>query len=171
VTVTVRPKDIVFALEMQSDESSSFLNLDTDKVETVSDHLLHRADESVDVEPDLPAWKEQEWEVAKEIVSTDRFRQLPTKFEVHEWAIMRDFSYSVPADTIREKLLNAIHGGGAFRHFKEALRQYRMEPIWFALREEALMEIARLVRRTSHQVTVGAAHSGGVRLLRGQRDV
>jgi hypothetical protein len=141
--VTVLLKDIVDALEMESDESSSFLNLDTGNVETVSHDLLRRAGESVDMEPHLPAWQEREWEVAKEIVSTDRFRQLPTKFDVHEWAIMRDFSYSVPSNTIREELLNAIHGRGAFRHFKEALRQYRMEPTWFAFREEALMEIAR----------------------------
>jgi hypothetical protein len=143
MAVTVLVKDIVDALEMQFDESSSFLDLDTGKVETVSDDLLRRAEDSVDVEPDLPAWQEQEWEVAKEIVSTDRFRQLPTKFDVHEWAIMQDFAYSVPSGTIREDLLNAIDGTGAFRHFKDTLRRHRMESAWFTFRAEALMEVAR----------------------------
>ena len=53
------------------------------------------ADESAGEEPDLPAWQKQEWGIAKRIVSTDRFQRLPTKFDVHEWAKMQDFSNSV----------------------------------------------------------------------------
>ena len=34
-------------------------------------------------EPDLPTWQKHEWEIAKRIFSTDRFQELPTKFEVH----------------------------------------------------------------------------------------
>ena len=86
---TVRLSDIVDALEMQFDESSSFLDLDTGQVETVSCDLLREAEETADGEgPDLPEWQQQEWEIAKRIVSTDRFRKLPIKFDVHEWAIM-----------------------------------------------------------------------------------
>ena len=61
---------IIDALEMQFDESSFFLDLDTGHVETVSNDLLGQADESVGEEPDLPAWQKQEWEIAKRIVST-----------------------------------------------------------------------------------------------------
>jgi hypothetical protein len=50
---------------MQFDESSSFLDLDTGRVETVSNDLLGQADVSVGEEPDLPAWQKQEWEIAK----------------------------------------------------------------------------------------------------------
>ena len=38
--------DIVDAVDMQFDESSSFLDLNTGKIETVSDDLLRRADDS-----------------------------------------------------------------------------------------------------------------------------
>ena len=142
MTATVRLNDIVDALEMQFDESSSFLDLDTGQVETVSHALLRQAEESSDEEPDLPAWQKQEWEIAKRIVSTDRFQELPTKFEVHEWAIMQDFSRSVESDGIREDLLRAIHGSGAFRNFKDTLQRHRIESTWFAFRTEALRQIA-----------------------------
>lgn len=140
----VRLNDIVDALEMQFDESSSFLDLDTGQVETVSRDLLSAAEESDDEEeePDLPAWQEQEWEIAKRIVSTDRFRKLPTKSEVHEWAIMEEFSRSVESGGISEDLLDAIHGAGAFRVFKATLRRHHIEPAWFAFRAEALRQIA-----------------------------
>ena len=135
--------DIVDALEMQFDESCSFLDRDTGQMETVSQVLLREAEESGDdEEPDLPTWQKREWEIAKRIVSTGHFQKLPTKFEVHEWAIMQDFSRSVESDRIREDLLHAIHGAGAFRNFKETLRRHRIESDWFAFRREALRLIA-----------------------------
>lgn len=139
----VRLSDIVDALEMQFDESSSFLDLDTGQVETVSRDLLREAEESGDDEaPDLPEWQQQEWEIAKRIISTDRFRKLPTKSEVHEWAIMEEFSLEAESDEVREDLLRAIHGPGAFRMFKDTIRRHRIEAAWFAFRAEALRQIA-----------------------------
>jgi hypothetical protein len=144
MSATVLLKDIVDALEMVSDELPSFLDLDTGAVETVHRVLLGLAEEcGDDEEPDLPAWQEEEWEVVKRIVFSDRFRKLPTNFEVHEWAIMRDFADSVGSERISEELSNALHGKGAFRYFKDTLRRHRMESAWFAFRTEALAQIAR----------------------------
>src|SRR6266496_2751400 len=123
MAATVLLKDIVDAMDIQFDESLSFLDLDTGKVESVSRDLLSlsMAEElEEDEEPDLPEWQYSEWEVARRIVSTDRYKRLPTKFDIHEWAIMQDFSYTVEPGSIREELLNAIHGRGAFRYFKDA---------------------------------------------------
>jgi uncharacterized protein UPF0158 len=142
MSTTVRLNDIVEALEMQFDESPSYLDLDTGQVVTVSEDLLHEAQEGGDQEPDLPDWQKDEWEIAKRIISTDRFRELPTKFDVHEWRIMQEFSRSVEPDGIREDLLRAIHGAGAFRNFKDAVRRHRIESSWFAFRTEALRQIA-----------------------------
>jgi uncharacterized protein UPF0158 len=138
----VRLSDIIDALEMQFDEFSSFLDRDTGQVVTVSDVLLQEAEAGDDEEPDLPAWQKQEWGIAKEIVSTNRFQQLPTKFDVHEWAIMQDFSRSIESNRIREDLLHVIHGAGAFRNFKDTVRRHRIESAWFAFRAEALRQIA-----------------------------
>jgi hypothetical protein len=78
-----RLNDFVEVLEIQVDEYSSFLDRETGQVETVSHDLLREAEESDgDEELDLPTWQEHEWEIAKLIVSTDRFRKLPSKFEV-----------------------------------------------------------------------------------------
>ena len=113
---TVRLNDIIDSLEMQFDESSSFLDLETGQVETVSHALLREAEESGIEEPDPPAWQKREWEIAKRIVSADRFQELPTKFEVHEWEIMKDFSLSVDSGSIREDLLRAIPAPGHSRN-------------------------------------------------------
>jgi uncharacterized protein UPF0158 len=140
---TVRLNDIIDALETQSDESSSFLDCDTGQVATVSHDMLREAEESGDEQPDLPAWQKEELEIAKRILSTDRFQELPTKFDIHEWAIMQDFSRSVESDSVREDLLHAIHAAGAFRNFKDTLQRCGMESAWFAFRTEALRQIAQ----------------------------
>jgi hypothetical protein len=99
-------------------------------------------DDGDDEEPDSPDLEDEEWEIAKRIVSSDRFVRLPTKFDVHEWSIMEAFSHSVESDTIRDDLLFAIHGAGAFRHFKDTLRRCGIEQEWFSFRDEALRDIA-----------------------------
>ncbi len=104
MSATVNLSEIVDALQMQFDESSSFLDLDTGEVETVSHDLLHAAEVGGDEEPDLPAWQRGEWEAAIRIVSTDRFRKLPTKFDAHEWAIMEEFALAVESERVREDL-------------------------------------------------------------------
>jgi hypothetical protein len=145
MSATVLLKDIVDALEMQSDDWLSFVDLDTGQVETVSRELLGEAEESDDddEEPDLPKWQIPEWELAKQIASSDRFVKLPDNFHVHEWSIMQDFANSVSSERISKDLLNAIHGSGAFRYFKDTLRRHRIEKDWYAFRSEALAEIAR----------------------------
>lgn len=121
-TAPVRLSDVVDALEMQFDEQASFLDRETGRVETVSIDLLREAEECADDEaPDLPAWQKPEWEIARQIAFNRRFEKLPTSFDVHEWAIMQDFSHSVESVGIRDELLSEIHRAGAFRNFKNAL--------------------------------------------------
>jgi hypothetical protein len=60
----------------------------TQRVETVSRDLLRDAEEDTGEDPDLPDWQKEEWEIAKRIVSTDRFLRLPNKFDIHEWEII-----------------------------------------------------------------------------------
>ena len=143
MAATVRLDEIVDALGAQLDERPSFLDRETGEVETVSEDLLRETEESGDDgEPDLLEWQKEEWEIAKLIVSTDRFERLPTKFDVHEWEIMNDFSRSVESGGIREDLLNAIHRAGAFRNFKDSVRRHNIESAWFAFRAKALRQIA-----------------------------
>ncbi len=139
---TVHLNDIIEALEMPFDETPVYLDLDAGQVEAVSEYLLRKAEKPGAEAPDLPDWQKDEWEIAKRIVSTDRFIALPTKFDVHEWGIMEEFSNSVESEGTRNDLLNAIHGAGAFRHFKATVRRLGIESAWFAFRADALRQIA-----------------------------
>jgi hypothetical protein len=140
MSATVRLDDIVDALEMQFDEYLSFLDLDTGKVKTISCDLIHEADASEDDED--PEDDDPEWQIAKRAAFLDRVLKLPTKFDVHEWNIMQEFSTSVTSARIREELLDAIDGAGAFRSFKSAIRRHHIEQDWYTFRADALRQIA-----------------------------
>jgi len=142
VPSTIHLNDIIEALEIQFDEILSYLDVDAGQVVTVSEDLLRAAKDPGDEQPDLPDWQKEQWEIARRIVTTDRFRPLPTKFDVHEWGIMEDFSRSVESEDIRDELWRAIHGAGAFRNFKDSVRRLGIDSAWFAFRAEALRRIA-----------------------------
>jgi hypothetical protein len=135
-------KDIVDALEMACDEHRYFLDRQTGKVEFVSREVLGIAEEGGTLD-DVLQWQEDQFRVAEAIFADwDRFEKLPTKFDLHEWDIMRAFAESVVPERFSRDLQNAIHSSGAFRFFKDTLRRYRREKEWYAYREAALRDLA-----------------------------
>jgi hypothetical protein len=78
-----------------------------------------------------------------EVLQSGDFVALPNKFEIHEWAIMEQFSSGQASDARREELLDAIHGRGAFRSFRSAIRRLGIEDDWFRFRQLAFEEIAK----------------------------
>lgn len=59
-------QDVVEALDIQIDESCSYLDLDSGQVETISHDLLSKAEAGK--EPDLPKWQHEEWKYPSESV-------------------------------------------------------------------------------------------------------
>jgi isopentenyl phosphate kinase len=55
---------------------------------------------------------------------------------------MRDFAESVGPERFSNDLQDAIHGAGAFGHFKSTLRRYRREQDWYDFKDAALRRIA-----------------------------
>jgi hypothetical protein len=135
-------KEIVEALDITNDESSSFANRITGEVRTVTHEDLRYAEGDEDA-PDLPDWQRDSVAQAREVVASENWLPLPSKFDIHEWDIMDDFARSLSDVGQRTTLMDAIRGGGAFRRFKTAIRQLRVEQSWFAYRAQALENIAR----------------------------
>jgi hypothetical protein len=71
---------------------------------------------------------------------------LPDAFEIHEWAIMERFSSRKASAAHRDELLDSIHGAGAFRSFRRAIRRLGIEDDWFRLPPERSRRARRSVR-------------------------
>jgi hypothetical protein len=146
MSTVVLLRDVIDGIEVQSDESGSYLNRRTGEVYWLtgeeSGHAGENLLEGEEEFEELPAWQQEAQAKAREVLNSDDWLPLPSQFDVHEWSIMQDFSHSVEDETLREELLNAIHGSGAFRHFKDVLRRRGIQNRWYEFNSAAIEEIA-----------------------------
>ena len=133
--------DIIEGMEFQTDESRSYLNKNTGEVVTISDGEFRAAEDNKPVE-NFPDWQRKNIEVAREILETDSYIPLPSKFDIHEYDIMEEFCLSIENEEIRNTLYNSIKGSGAFRRFKDNILRFNIEDDWYKYRDAAIKKIA-----------------------------
>lgn len=128
--VQVNLDEIVDALEtvaMAGHFSRSFVNMHTGRIV-----ILFEGEDFSDVEDeDL----EGDWIPA-------HYASLPMKNALNEYEMMETFCDSIRNEKIRETLLYAIQGKGAFGRFKTTIHCYHIEHKWYKFREECLKELA-----------------------------
>ncbi len=90
-------------------------------------------------------WQQELIKVAQAIVEDEagQYLELPTQFEINEYAIMEKFSLSYPDSRLSDELYYAIKGRGAFRRFKDKVHQYGIAEDWYKYRDGIFEEIAR----------------------------
>jgi hypothetical protein len=141
MTTPVQLENLIDALDEQGDTVFAFLDRDSGQIELVSEEALSHSESEQEEIYSLPDWQKEEVELAVRIQSSDRFLALPSKFDVHEWSIMERFCHEIKRDDIRTKLLDAIHGSGAFRRFKDQIAHFDLWEPWNAFRHHAFGEI------------------------------
>lgn len=140
---TVSLQEIVGELDSQLSEGRAYLDVQTGEVIHISVDLLWAAREDRHAGPTPDQETEDEYQAARRIVKdSGRYLLLPSKFDIHEWAIMRDFALSLEDEALREELLDAIHGKRAFRSFKNLIRRAGIQQAWYRFRDRALADIA-----------------------------
>lgn len=134
-------KDVVNEMDVISDEHSAFLNRHTGELVTLSNEEISAAEEDDNID-EYPEWQQDMIIKAKEVINSDDYLPLPSKFDINEYHIMEDFCCSVVDHKIREVLLDKIRGRGAFRRFKDCILKYEIEEEWYRFRQEELEKIA-----------------------------
>ena len=139
--VVVSVRDVAGEMQLLNYETNGFLNKRTGELFAFSDDALTRAEDDADM-TDSPEWEQEMIKQAKEAISSDDYIPLPTAFEINDYHIMEEFCYTVQNEKVRDKLLNAISGRGAFRRFKDAVHLLDIEHDWFRFQEEEYEKIA-----------------------------
>src|SRR5437763_16634160 len=85
---------IIEALEMADDSVSSYLDVETGEVRSITEEEFDLAADPQTVIAELPDWQREAVKPARSIHEQEgkRYLTLPDKFDVHEWAIMDHFS-------------------------------------------------------------------------------
>ena len=141
MATTVSLREVVDALDIATDEMSSYVNRSTGQVLAISHEELQLAEE--DPESDMPDWQREMVAEARKVLESKDWIRLPSKFDIHEWEIMDGFGRSLSKAAERAEIAEAIHGKGAFRNFKGTIRRLGIDEAWFAYRKRALEDIAR----------------------------
>ena len=137
----IKLSDIIEGLESQSDDSYSFLNIATGKVVLISDDDFRAVEEDEDIN-EFPEWQRKVIELASDVMESDNYIKLPSKFDIHEYSIMEEFCLSLSDERLRNIMYDSIKGSGAFRKFKDNIHRYDIAGEWYKYRNEALKQIA-----------------------------
>ncbi len=114
-----------------------YLDKETGETVAIPDEIVI-ALEQEDFREDLPKWELELLPVAKEISEgSERYEEIPVRPSGEAYRIMVDFTNSMRNPGLRSKLESAQHGRGAFRRFKDALREFPdVEKEWFRFKAE-----------------------------------
>lgn len=120
--ITVNWSDLEIAFERNSPDQESFLDLENGDLLSI-----------VDGEPDAAARR------ARVANNPTRYLRIDPASSREQYRWMERFVGSVQEPALRERLLVAIDGKGAFRRFKDALLAFPAErERWFAYRSDLL---------------------------------
>ena len=122
----IRLKDIIQEIEMAQNESYTFWNRKTGAFFYISEDLMSISEQ------------EDAWEKVEE---SDDYICLPTLRDRDDYRLMEKFSFDQPSP-IRDKLLSALKGRGAFSRFKDRIWDLGVKDEWYAYEEEAYRNMA-----------------------------
>lgn len=138
---TVSLHGVVEELEALTDESTAYLNRETGELYSIRDEEASLVEDDVDPD-DMPEWLGDELPKIREVLESEDWLSLPTGFDIHEWAIMDAFARSIDDAELRDELLIAIRGRGAFRSFKDAVHRRGIHEDWYCHRTATFGRIA-----------------------------
>jgi Uncharacterised protein family (UPF0158) len=134
-------RDVIDALDLESDELHSYLDPDTGEIVTFNDDEARMA-ESGGWE-DAPPWMQEYLPKVKRALEDDRMLELPDRVHIDEWRMMQDFALEEAQCRCRSELTSAVHGEGAFRRFKSAIQRLGLEDSWYQYRQAAFEQVAK----------------------------
>ena len=134
-------KAVVETLESLGEELFAFLNPHTGDLVILSAEDIRLVEDDAPADA-LPEWQQKVLAEAREVLASDEYLELPTSYDIHEYAIMEEFCSTIAKPQLRHALLDQIHGSGAFRRFKQAIHRYRIAEDWYRFRTAAVADIA-----------------------------
>jgi hypothetical protein len=138
---SVSLRDIVEALDLQSDELHSCLDPSSGEITTFNDEeiiIVQRGNWQ-----SAPAWMQEQLPKIKRALEDDRILALPDRAHIDEWRMMQHFVVEEEQCRCRSELESAVHGEDAFRRFRDATRRLGLEDKWLRYREVEYERVAR----------------------------
>lgn len=134
-------RDLIDGLDLQDIESTSYLNIRTGQVVTLSEEDKRYADDDYPLD-DMPEWMQDTASLVKDVLESGNYLELPSQWDIDEYRIMVDFCRTQTSGDTQSKLLRAIEGKGAFRRFKDRAFDFGVIDHWYEYKTKRLGEVA-----------------------------
>jgi len=134
-------KAVVDELEVLMDQRHAYLSKVTGELVSISDEEIEII-ESGDPLDDYPDWQQELIQIAREVLHSQHYIELPSKYDIHDYSIIESFCLLQEDDKLRDTLVDLIRGSGAFGRFKEAIHEYNITEAWYHFRRAAYRQIA-----------------------------
>jgi hypothetical protein len=140
--VPVKLDDLISEIEIQIDEIFTYINTLTGEVITLSREEIRAAEDEAPLE-NFPDWQRENIEKAINIIEDENeiYLDFTLRNEYDEYELVEEFIGTISEVEVREELFEAIQGKGAFRRFKDAIREYDIEKQWYDFKENKLKEL------------------------------
>jgi hypothetical protein len=140
--VPVKLDDLISEIEIQIDETFTYINTQTGEVVTLSREEMRAAEDEEPLEK-YPVWQRENIEKAIEIIEDENeaYLDFTLRNEYHEYEIVEEFIGTLSEAEGREELFGAIQGRWAFRRFKDGIREHDVEKQWYEFKEKKLKEL------------------------------
>jgi hypothetical protein len=132
---------ILDEMEMLSHEGMhAFFNRQTGQLYGGTADQIAKAEESDD--EDLLDWEVEIIHRFRDILESSDWLELPRRDAHADYRLLERFCIERCDGRLREELLSALSGRGAFRRFKDVIQQRGIHEAWCAFRRELLAEEA-----------------------------
>ncbi len=141
MSLPVKFKDVIEALEEAGEEHAHYLDKRTREIVLITNEEMEAAEEDEPMS-EYPDWQRDSILKARELLGSEDFVALPGQFEINEYRIMEDFCRTFENREIGEDLLRRIKGSGAFGRFKHAIYSLGVDKAWYQFRNMEFERIA-----------------------------
>jgi hypothetical protein len=138
----VKLANVFEALENAMEGHAYYLDKRTGEIILITDDDTAAAEED-ELISQYPEWQRESILKAREVQrEPDQFLSLPDQSDIHEYQIMEDFCLAFADRQVGERLHGLIKGSGAFRRFKNAIRELKVDNAWYEFKAKALEQTA-----------------------------
>ncbi|MDZ7844631.1 MAG: hypothetical protein U5K99_07515 [Anaerolineales bacterium] len=130
MTNIVSLQDNIDAMDFGTDKFHSCLNKETgEEINAIQNKFDWN---------NFPDWQQEALASAKKVFDSSHFLPLPSKLDIHEYAVIEKFCTSTDDPKISNELSNLIKGSGAFGRFKNAIHRFGIEDDWYKYRDQVI---------------------------------
>lgn len=139
---SVKLDDLINEIEIQMDETYTYINTQTGEVITLSRDEMRAAEDEEPLEK-YPDWQRENIEQAIKIIEDEEetYLDFTLRDEFNEYELIEEFIETISDTEVREELFKAIQGRGAFRRFKDGIIEHGVEKQWYEFKENKIKEL------------------------------